>query len=145
MSGSLILVFIEFDKTSHAHTTRIKFKIIPWIDVFHACATRLRVVQDRISNPLNSINSLRTCSSDHAALFADLDWLPFCVSVRGFTVCLLICSAIPSIQTLLLSFMTVCWLGWVLFFFSPFPGTFSVILGPDGEGHGSTSFVRASL
>lgn len=34
--------------------------------------------------------------------------------------------------------------GWG-FFFLFFPGTFPIIFGPDGEGHGSTSFVWVPL
>lgn len=113
-----------FQNPLHAHATGIKGKNNPVDWRFSYLRHTSRVAQDRISNPLKSINSLRTCSSHHAALFAHLDWLPICVDVRGFTVCLLICSAIPSIQTLLLSFMALCWLGWVLSFFPPFLGPF---------------------
>lgn len=38
-----------------------------------------------------------------------------------------------------------CVLAGLGFFFSFFLGTFSVILGPDGEGHGSASFVQTPL
>lgn len=106
------------------------------------------LVHSRTPFLLKSLHDLQTCSSEpvHTALFADLDWVP--ISASMWEALLYVCLSVqPSHLFKQRSFHLRLGAGWAFFFLFPFffPGTFSVILGPDCEGHGSASFVRAPL
>lgn len=117
MSDSLISLLMMFQKSFLTLVRHKKNDYIIIILLFFIRAAQFSGGAGQNFQSAEIYQQFADLPVDNAALFAASDWLPICGNVRGFTVCLLICSAFPSIQTLLLSFTAVCWLGWVFFFF----------------------------